>query len=173
MTEKEEREKNRQRKLLRKILGQYYDQAMRRDQLEERLHALRASTGAKAVQYRLTPSGGEGRTIADDAISAAELEEKLNAQIKECYKTMNKVQEVLDYLPPASKQRIVLEYRHIDCLEWQRVADALHYSRGTCWRLYGEGIDLLLEEPDIQDMLRRAHRDHLYTGGSHRQRGRK
>lgn len=143
--------------LLREYLGQYYASRVKKRQLEERLRTFRQEmVGARAIQYSATPTSrtnAVGDGPASVVIRAMEIEDQIKAQQKEMAKTMLNVMKIMDFLPKKSMERIVLEYRHIDCLSWKQITKETHYSRAMANNYYNQGIDKLLEFKKVQRIL--------------------
>ena len=61
---------------------------------------------------------------------------------------------ILDLLPPYSMERMILEYRHIDCMEWNLIQKAIHLSPAPCYEWYNRGLDFLLKRQQVRRILR-------------------
>lgn len=146
-----------QKLLLKQYLGQYYYAKMKKKQVEARLRTFRENMlGTKGMQYSpvshsQTNSVGDGP--ASMVIRAMEIEEQIESQKEQMANAMLNVMKMMDFLPAESTERIILEYRHIDCLSWKQIAREMNYSRASCNNYYNAGIEKLLTFKKVQKML--------------------
>lgn len=149
-------------KILQKIwiksyLGQYYSARNKKRQLELRLRTFRQEMiGTKGMQYSPVPhsqTNSVGDGPASMVIRAMEIEEQIKSQKEEMANAMLNVMKMMDFLPTDSTERIILEYRHIDCLSWKQIAREMNYSIRTCRNKYDSGMEKLLEYKKVQKIL--------------------
>lgn len=88
----------------------------------------------------LTPGVGEGGSPIERPMEKVEeLEEKINQAIDELADIRMEIEDVLGQLEDDTLRKL-MEYRYIDGLTWEQVAEKMHYSwRHTC-RLHGEAL---------------------------------
>ena len=88
----------------------------------------------------LTPGVGEGGSPIERPMEKVEeLEEKINQAIDELADIRMEIEAVLGQLEDDTLREL-MEYRYIDGLAWEQVAEKMHYSwRHTC-RLHGEAL---------------------------------
>lgn len=83
--------------------------------------------------------GGSGSPIERPMDKVDELERKITQAIDELADIRKEIEDVLGQLED-EKLRRLMEYRYIDGLTWEQVAEKMHYSwRHTC-RLHGEAL---------------------------------
>jgi len=156
---KEQEKAKEQRQLLKKYLGQYYRAKMKRIQLERRLKNFREEmSGTKGMQYSLTPKSPSvkiGSSIEERVIRTIEIEERILKQQDKVQAAMLAVMELMDFLPLDSTERIILEYRYVDCLSWRQICREMSMTRTPCNRYYNLGIEKLLEFQDVLKILSR------------------
>lgn len=157
MAEKKEVMDNDARWRLKKYLGQYYSARNKKRQLELRLRTFRQEMiGTKGMQYSPVPhsqTNSVGDGPASMVIRAMEIEEQIESQKEQMASAMLNVMKMMDFLPEDSTERIILEYRHIDCLSWKQIAREMNYSRASCNNYYNAGIEKLLTFKKVQKML--------------------
>ena len=87
-----------------------------------------------------TPGGGEsGSPIERPMDKVDELERKITQAIDELADIRMEIEAVLGQLEDDTLRKL-MEYRYIDGLTWEQVAEKMHYSwRHTC-RLHGEAL---------------------------------
>ena len=146
------------RVLLKQYLGQYYIAKVKKKQLEARLRTFREDmVGTKGMQYSPVPrsqTNKVGDESASMVIRAMEMEEQIESQKSEMAKVMLNVMKIMDFFPVDSTERLMLEYRHIDCLGWKQVAKETNYSRQSCINYYNAGIEKLLEFKKVQKIIK-------------------
>jgi len=112
--------------------------------------------GTKGMQYSPVPhsqTNSVGDGPASMVIRAMEIEEQIESQKEQMANAMQNVMKMMDFLPAESTERIILEYRHIDCLSWKQIAREMNYSRASCNNYYNAGIEKLLTFKKVQKML--------------------
>lgn len=146
-----------QKRLLKQYLGQYYNSRTKKKQLESRLRIFRENmVGTKGMQYSPVPrsrTNSVGQGPATSVIRAMEIEERIESQKAEMTKAMLNVMAIMDYLPADSTERLIMEYRHIDCLNWKQVCKETNLTRTPCNKYYNDGIKKLLEFKKVQKIL--------------------
>lgn len=154
---KSDNDLEKQKSLLKQYLGQYYSAKMKKKQLETRLRNFRANMGGiRGMEYSPVPrsqTNKVGDGAASEVIRAMEIEERIKQQQAEMNTAMLNVMKLMDYLPVDSTERLMLEYRHIDCLGWKQVAKETSYSRQSCINYYNAGIEKLLTFKKVQKMI--------------------
>lgn len=150
-------EKALQKIWIKSYLGQYYWARNKKRQLERRLQTFRQEMiGTKGMQYSPVPhsqTNSIGDGPASMVIRAMEIEEQIESQKEQMANAMLNVMKMMDFLPAESTERIILEYRHIDCLSWKQIAREMNYSRASCNNYYNAGIEKLLTFKKVQKML--------------------
>lgn len=137
---------------LKKYLGQYYRAKQKRNQLEKRLQTFREEMGSKGIQYAGMPSAGNrvGSDTEEQVMRAMEIEERITKQQVEVQRAMLDVLDVMDLLPLDSVERMILEYRYIDCLSWKQICNKVFLSRTSANDYYKKGIKELLVLKKVQ-----------------------
>lgn len=150
-------EKTLQKIWIKSYLGQYYSARNKKRQLELRLRTFRQEMiGTKGMQYSPVPhsqTNSVGDGPASMVIRAMEIEEQIKSQKEEMANAMLNVMKMMDFLPTDSTERIILEYRHIDCLSWKQIAREMNYSIRTCRNKYDSGMEKLLGYKKVQKIL--------------------
>ena len=74
--------------------------------------------------------------------------------------------DTLDFLPPDSTEKYIMELRHIDCMSWADIQRTTHLTRSPCYDYYNKGLDRLLTYGKVIEQLgafearqRRTERD--------------
>ena len=145
------------KKLLEEYLGQYYYSRAKKKQLEQRLRVFREDMiSTKGMQYSPVPrsrTNSVGQGPATSVIRAMEIEERIESQKAEMAAAMLNVMKIMDFLPVDSTERIILEYRHIDCLNWKQICKETNLTRTPCNKYYNAGMDKLLGFKNVLKIL--------------------
>ena len=145
-----------QRELLKQYLNQYYRLGRRVRTLERRLKEAKDELQHPSIKSSLgdmTPSkgsqsiGAAAPTLREDAIA-----ERLMQERDRRTQAMDEILNVLDLLP-ATKERELLEYRHIDCMRWKEIYRRANLTRSPCFKYYNHGLDQLLASEYVQERL--------------------
>lgn len=154
---KSDNDLEKQKSLLKQYLGQYYSAKMKKKQLETRLRNFRANMGGiRGMEYSPVPrsqTNKVGDGAASEVIRAMEIEERIKQQQAEMNVAMLNVMKLMDYLPVDSTERLMLEYRHIDCLSWKQIMKEVSMTRTPCNNYYNAGIDKLLTFKKVQKII--------------------
>lgn len=142
-------EQTRARAAVKEYLQQYHVAQQKKRILEERHRTLYNELRAPAPgsTFRTMPASKGQNT--DGAVSVvyriAEVEDRIDKQREEMAKAVLNVMDMIDLLPTGSIERTVVEMRHIDCMPWDRIADAIYMSRSNVFNYYNAALDRLLE----------------------------
>ena len=129
-----------ERRLLKKYMARYYQGKQRQEILRNRLAELR----------------GQGREAEEREIHC--IEQRFREQVKAAEASALEIMDMIELLPEASTERIILELRHIDCKPWQEIRTAVHLTRSPCYEYYKRGLDELLNTAAVRQALGLAPR---------------
>lgn len=156
-------DREKQRKILKWMLGQAFRADRHKKQLEERLKRIRAEMAAPygAVKYDGMPrSQGVGDGAAALVLKEAEIEERITDQIKNVMTAKMRVMDIIECIPMGGATRQIVELRHIDMFKWREIEKAIPMSRQQCSRLYNMAIDSLLQRPTIERKVNLAESEY-------------
>jgi hypothetical protein len=120
------------------------------------LRAELKNPGITRPAFGSVPTSGKGRVSNGSAsltYKIGDIEDKIEQQIAAETQSIVDIMEVLSYLPSDSVERDILEYRHIDCMSWNRIMDVVHLSRSPCFEHYNRGLDNLLSHAEVRKLL--------------------
>lgn len=123
-----------------KYLSRYIPASRSIDRLLEEQYRWKCLAMKVTPNLSLTPGGGEGGSPIERPMEKVEeLEEKIKQAVGELIEIRKEIETVLGQLEDENLRRL-MEYRYIDGLTWEQVAEKMHYSwRHTC-RLHGEAL---------------------------------
>ncbi|MFR4350562.1 MAG: hypothetical protein ACLT3H_02715 [Roseburia sp.] len=151
-------DKNEQREILKKYLGQYCRNKNKKEALKRRLgNIMYEMLGAKSVKYSSVPksiTNSIGNAPLDFVIKCEEIEERIKTQQKEMPATMLKVLDILDFLDTGSVEREILEYKYLDGDSWEKISKLSALSRTQCILYWNRGIDRLLEFKSVSETMK-------------------
>ena len=115
--------------------------------LNQRIDRLLEEQGRwREKAMRITPvlspvpgGGGSGSPIKRPLEKVLEIDAEINREIDELQTVQQEIRAALNQLEDENLE-LLMEYRYIDGLTWEQVAEKMHYSwRHTC-RLHGEAL---------------------------------
>lgn len=112
-----------------------------RDALHERL-----TSGVKNVDGM--PRGGKG-DWTDSVLAVADMTNDIDARIKELCRVKAEVRAAIDAVEDM-RQREVLEWRYLNYLSWEQIAQAMHYDVRWVYMLHRHGLKRVKEFIEIQ-----------------------
>ena len=123
-----------------RYLSRYRCLNQRIDSLLEEQYRWKCLAMKVTQNFSPTPGGGEsGSPIERPMDKVDELERKITQAIDELADIRMEIEAVLGQLEDDTLRKL-MEYRYIDGLTWEQVAEKMHYSwRHTC-RLHGEAL---------------------------------
>lgn len=149
-------EKEQERDALRHYLAGYRVARVRLDRLKARHDALKEDMAAslKGTKYDSMPtSGGTSDGAASIIYRIADIEDRIKEQCKLMSVQCMRVMDMLDYLDDDSQQRLVLELRYIDGMNWYDISENLCISRSSCHRAERQALDDLLEFDRVREII--------------------
>ena len=145
------------REILKWMLGQVRRAEQHKKELMERLERINEDRKhpIKAVGYDPMPrSAGIGDGAASILLKLADIEERIYDQRTEIENSIVQVMDIIDFIPQSDTARRIFELRHLDCLNFQDVADAIPMSKSRTYEIYNETIDKLLDFEKISQMCK-------------------
>ena len=145
------------REILKWMLGQVRRAEQHKKELMERLERINEDRKhpIKAVGYDPMPrSAGIGDGAASILLKLADIEERIYDQRTEIENSTVQVMDIIDFIPQSDTARRIFELRHLDCLNFQDVADAIPMSKSRTYEIYNETIDKLLDFEKISQMCK-------------------
>ena len=138
-----------EREAIKEYLQQYHVAWKKKRILEERRRVLSselaAPTGSSfgaAASRRSRGANAEGSVSV--VFRIVEVEERIEGQREDMAKAVLHVMDLIDLLPAGSMERTVVEMRHIDCKNWERIAREVYMSRTAAINYYNAALDKLL-----------------------------
>ena len=123
----------------RRILKQYLTRYYRGKQWQEIMGIKLADIGA-------------GNNIQEKC-EVSILEKRLREQAEAAEEIAQEIMNVIDLLPDASTERTIMELRHIVCMPWREIHEAVHLTRSPCYKYYRRGLDALLNFQKVRRIL--------------------
>lgn len=146
-----------ERYVLKRYLSQYYRAKQRQRILEARLREIRAELQHPYISSSSGNGLPTGSHISSGAAALtfreAEIEDRIQRQRETEAKAILNIMDMLDFLPPDSMEKNILELRHIDCMSWNAITRAVHLTRSPCNEYYNKGLDKLLTFKKVHSIL--------------------
>lgn len=142
---------------LKSYLEQYTRKRKRKLILQKRLQKFKEEMlGVKAVNYSPIPRS-QTNNIANEPVDffihCEEIEEQINKERKVAASAMIKVIDMLNFLPPDSEEKNILEYRYLDGYSWGQIAKESAMSKSRCIDYWNNGLDKLLKFKKVKHIL--------------------
>lgn len=100
----------------------------------------------REIAMRTTPSmsqapggGGSGSPIERPMDKVLEIDAEINREIDELQTVRQEIRAALNQLEDENLE-LLMEYRYIDGLTWERIAEKMDYSRQWVFRLHGKAL---------------------------------
>lgn len=146
-----------ERYILKRYLSQYYLAKQRQRILEARLHEIRAEIQNPSIGSASGDGLPTGSHVSSGAAALtfreAEIEDRIQRQKENEAAAILNIMDILDFLPPGSMEKNILELRHIDCMSWSAITRAVHLTRSPCNEYYNKGLDRLLMFKKVHTIL--------------------
>lgn len=152
-----------QKKVLKWILGRAYRAKDHKEQLEKRLAHIRIEMNSPcmAVNYGFAPKSKKvGGGASDLPIKLIEIEEKIAEQIRVVGDAEKEIMEILDYIPINMIERQIMELRHLDMMSWYEISDAIYMTRQNCYRKYKNALGNLLQIPAVLEIIEKKEKEY-------------
>ncbi|MCD7857761.1 MAG: hypothetical protein LUG55_08210 [Clostridiales bacterium] len=142
---------------LKRYLSQYYTAKRRKAVLAKRLEELRRELHDPSIPgpglSGMPKQGHQSSGSASLVFKLAEIEDRINRQVEIEASAVLSVMQMLDFLPPDSTEKEIMELRHIDCCTWDNIADQVHFSKMQCFRYYNGVLEKLYSFKKVRLMV--------------------
>ena len=123
----------------------------RHDNLVRELKAPPVGSAYRTMPATRTPANTEGSVSV--VFRIAEVEERIEDQRGAMGKAVLQVMDMIDLLPQNSKERTVVELRHIDCKKWERICQEVHMSRSRVNDYYNAALEIIMENKRARKLV--------------------
>lgn len=145
-------------KILNRYLYQYKDCIKRKKGLERRRTEIRKEFNPiKSPSLDGMPR--VGNSIGESSATAIvyrldEMDIKINEQINQATRILSDIINIIELLPENSLERLIIENRYIDRMEWEKVCKENHASKSKVKRYWKKGLYELLEFKRVKQILK-------------------
>lgn len=122
-----------------------------RDQLERDLLSPLGSTRLKHAPTR--SAGTVSDPVSAPVIRLDDLQDKIMQQLEEAQKVLFRLMCAIEFLPPDSQERDVIELHYLDGKTLREIEQLRYISQATIVRAEARGIDALLQSEEVCAML--------------------
>lgn len=126
---------------------------------ERRSHYEDLATNATA-HYRAGPGGGTRRvsSVEEYAVKLADLSRDMAARAEIYAEALRQIEAAIDAVS-VPIYRDVLKYRYLNGWKWERIAEALHYTRQGVGHIHGRALQCVRVPRDaepVEEAVKRA-----------------
>jgi len=124
---------------VRGFLESYWELRKEHKRMERKIEELESQCQSVTAKLNATPGGGGSRSNAAwDAL--VEARDRAGQQLAE---TLYREAEIEQFINRLSKPvyRQLLKYKYLELLDWEQLADKLHYTTRHAQRLHGEALE--------------------------------
>lgn len=124
----------------RKLRAVWYCQR-RIDRNNERLQRLRSKAEKITTSFSDTPGhgSGPGDRVGEYAALIVDMETSILRDSSEMWQTIKETELIISQLDDY-QERLVLEYRYVDCRPWLDIALIMNYDVRTIYRIHGRAL---------------------------------
>lgn len=110
------------------------------DRNNERLQRLRSKAEKITTLFSDTPGGsGPGDRVGEYAALIVDMETSILGDSREMWQTIKETELIISQLDDY-QERLVLEYRYVDCRPWLDIAIMMNYDVRTIYRIHGRAL---------------------------------
>ena len=122
-------------------LCKYRDAEAKADRLREEITRLYSKAEKMTTVLKLvTVSGGGGRKIESALEGIDEMASRLGDQQREANQERRRIEDAISTVPDG-RLRLLLEYKYIEGMTWERIADKMDKSYQWVCELHGRALE--------------------------------
>ena len=110
----------------------------------DNLYESRGDIGGSWSDGDRVVSSSTSHKVENKAIKIVELEETIKNELNAYYEEYNSVKELFSKLP--SEEKLIMNLRYLEGLDWKDVAEISNYSIDNCFRLRRKALDRIEKE---------------------------
>lgn len=110
----------------------------------DNLYESRGDIGGSWSDGDRVVSSSTSHKVENKAIKIVELEETITKELNTYYEEYNAVKELFSKLP--SEEKLIMNLRYLEGLDWKDVAEISNYSVDNCFRLRRKALNRIDEE---------------------------
>ena len=152
-------ENKQNKELLKQYLNQYYLCKVKKLQLEKRLKNIQEEMTTPIGGKGYAPINHKGNDVGLGAASfvyrMSEIETRIEEQKVKVADALLRVMDVMDFLEENSPERMVLEFRFIDCKSWNIIEKEMHFSRSMLFLYQNKALEKLLTFKKVNTIVER------------------
>ncbi len=147
-----------EQRILRRYLSRYRALKVKEDYLQRELDELRKDFETSAF-HAMSVEGGGGGAMAFSPVPTyvmknQEILGKIAQRKEITRKALNEILEVIELLPDKGYENTVVSCKYISRMSCDEIAEFIPCGRTTVFRVLDRAMDMLLEIPKVQDILK-------------------
>ena len=121
-------------------LNQYREAEAEAARLDLEITRLYSCAERATMVLKRTPGGGgDGRTLERAVEAIVDMADKLGAERLKAIRLRREIEDAVASVPDG-RLRMLLRYRYVDGMTWERIAVNMGYERRHITRLHGEAL---------------------------------
>ena len=125
---------------VKRRLRAVWDCERRIDRNNERLQRLRSKAEKITTSFSDAPGGsGTGDRVGEYTALIVDMETSILRDSSEMWQTIKETELIISQLDDY-QERLVLEYRYVDCRPWLDIALIMNYDVRTIYRIHGRAL---------------------------------
>lgn len=152
------KEMSKEQRLLRRYLSRYRNLKVKEEYLAKELKELERDFNTSAF-HAVSIEGGGFSPMAHSPVPPyvmknQELLSRIAKRKEATSKALAEIMEVIELLPDDGYEYTVVSAKYVSRMSGDEIADFIPCVRMTVYRILDRAIDMLLEKPKVQDILR-------------------
>lgn len=124
-------------------LRKYRDAEAAADRLREEIARLYSKAEKMTTVLRLVPvGGGDGRKIESAIEDIGELADRLGDKQREANQLRRRMEDAIATVPDG-RLRLLLEYKYVDGMTWEQIAEKVGIEQRWVYELHGRALSAI------------------------------
>lgn len=124
---------------VRDYLESYWELRKEHERLERKVEELESQCQSVTAKLNAVPGGGGGRSN-DTWDALVEARDRASQQLTETLYREAEIEQFINSLGEP-RHRQLLKHRYLELLDWEPIADLLHYTVRHAHRIHGEALE--------------------------------
>ncbi|MCD8038881.1 MAG: hypothetical protein LUE96_07350 [Lachnospiraceae bacterium] len=96
---------------------------------------------------------GKNEGSATLPLKLEEIDMRISERIDDAFLTLAGIEDIISFLPKHSLERMIFEYKYIDCWSWEKICMAEYISKSSAIRHWRKGLRMLSDMKSVKRIL--------------------